>query len=169
MRKHAIFLVLAFLLCGAVAGCTAGAGNQSDLAGNLKISGSTALQPLVQKAAQTFEQLHPLTHITVSGGGSKKGLQDVSNGVSNIGDSDIYADPALYPDPNITDHIVCVTPFTMIVNKDVPLSSLTSTQIQDIFSTGTYNNWQQVVDAKGGRGPDLPIQTVVRAPTSGTR
>ncbi len=169
MRKHSIFLVIALLFCCLVAACTAGTGNQGDLTGNLKISGSTALLPLVQKAAQTFEQLHPQTHITVAGGGSKKGLQDVSNGVSNIGDSDIYADPALYPDPNITDHIVCVTPFTMIVNKDVPLGSLTNAQIQNIFSTGTYSNWQQVVDARGVHGPDLPIQAVVRAPTSGTR
>ncbi|GAC1364420.1 MAG: phosphate ABC transporter substrate-binding protein [Ktedonobacteraceae bacterium] len=136
---------------------------QEDLKGNLKISGSTALQPLVTTAAKVFMQLHPQTHLTVNGGGSVNGLKDVTSKRSDIGDSDIYADPALYPDPNLTDHIVCVIPFAMITNLDVNISSLTQDQIIKIFSTGEINNWKQV------GGPDLKIVPVVRPKTSGTR
>jgi phosphate transport system substrate-binding protein len=101
----------------------------------------------------------------VNGGGSVSGLQAVTHqqGQSDIGDSDIYADPAIYPDPNLTDHIVCVIPFTMIVNPGINVTSLTQQQIIDIFSTGKIRNWQQV------GGPNLPITPVVRPSTSGTR
>lgn len=144
-------------------GCTTAIGSAADLSGHIKADGSTALQPLVQKAATLFEKQHPQVKVDVQGGGSKTGLGDVTTNKSNIGDSDLYADPAIYPDPNLTDHIVCVIPFTMIVNPDVNISSLTQDEIVKIFSTGEINNWDQI------GGPDLAIKPVVRPPTSGTR
>ena len=82
-----------------------------------------------------------------------------------MGQSDIYADPVLYPNPNLVDHIVCIVSFTMIVNPDIPSSvtSLTQQNIIDIFSTGKLRNWKDL------GGPNLPIVPVVRADTSGTR
>jgi len=135
----------------------------AELSGHIKVVGSTALQPLVTRAAQLFQQRYPYVQISVSGGGSIYGLQAAANHQSDIGDSDIYADPALYPDPNLTDYIVCVIPFTMIVNTGVTITNLSSQQLTDIFSTGTVNNWKQV------GGPNLPIVPVVRPATSGTR
>ncbi len=156
-----LLLILALLLAGCVE--IGGTGQQNTLSGHLSIKGSTALQPLVAAAAQTFHRLHPQANITVAGGGSVNGLNTVTTNQADIGDSDIYADPALYPDPNLTDHIVCVIPFTMVVNPDVNVTSLTQQQIIDIFSTNTINNWSQV------GGNDLPIVPVIRPSTSGTR
>jgi phosphate transport system substrate-binding protein len=143
--------------------CTLSGSAAAPLSGHISISGSTALYPLAQQAAQLFERIHPDIHISVQGIGSIKGLQAVTARKVDIGTSDIYADPALYPDPNLTDHIVCVIPFAMIVNSDVPLVSLTEQQIIDIFSTGKYTNWSQL------NGPNIPIVPVVRPPSSGTR
>jgi phosphate transport system substrate-binding protein len=133
------------------------------LSGTIQVDGSTALQPLVTKAAGLFEQAYPNVHITVNGGGSVTGLNDVSSHKVDIGDSDIYANPATYPDPDLTDHLVCVIPFTMIVSSDVPVTNLTKQEIVDIFTTGKYTNWDQL------NGPDLRIVPIVRPPTSGTR
>ncbi len=106
----------------------------------------------------------PETHITVNGGGSLFGLQAVTSGKADIGDSDVYADPGAYPDPTLTDHLVAVIPFTLIVNSDVTgVTSLKRDQIIGIFSTSQYTNWSQL------GGPNLPIKAVVRPPTSGTR
>jgi phosphate transport system substrate-binding protein len=127
------------------------------------VAGSTALQPLAAQSAALFQKLHPNVHIDVQGIGSIKGLQEVTRKKINIGTSDIYADPALYPDPNLTDHIVCVIPFAMIVNPAISVPSLTPQQVTDIFSTGKYTNWQQL------GGPNIPIVPVVRPTTSGTR
>ena len=152
---------LIFLMIGA--GCAQTGGTAADLSGHILVVGSTALQPLAAAAASLFQQQHPHAHIEVQGGGSLAGLQSLINHQADIGNSDVYADPAVYPDPNMTDHIVAVVPFTMIVGPGVTITSLTQQQIIDIFSTGKIRNWKQV------GGPDLPIVPVVRPATSGTR
>lgn len=158
-------LLPAIFLLVACTACMGTMDNTTALTGKLTVTGSTALQPLASAAATLFQKQHPGVHIDVSGGGSISGLQSVTHqqGKADIGDSDIYADPAIYPDPDLTDHIVCVIPFTMIVNSGINITSLTQQQIIDIFSTGKIRNWQQV------GGPDLPIVPVVRPQTSGTR
>jgi phosphate transport system substrate-binding protein len=118
---------------------------------------------LVTAAAKLFHQENPQATVEVRGGGSKTGLAAVVSHQTDIGDSDIYADPALYPDPNLTDHLVCVIPFAMVVNLDVTVNQLSTDQIISIYSTGQITNWKQV------GGPDLPIVPVVRPSTSGTR
>jgi phosphate transport system substrate-binding protein len=155
----ALLLALAFTL----AGCGASSTTTSP-SGRLTIDGSTALQPLASQAAASYMKQNPTAKIDVSGGGSLHGLSDVTSHKVDIGDSDVYADPGTYPDPTLTDHLVAVVPFTMIVNPAVTqVASLTTDQIIGIFSTSEYTNWSQL------GGPDLPIQAVVRPPTSGTR
>ena len=68
----------------------------------------------------------------------------------------------LYPDPNLTDHIVCVVAFTLIVDPQVGITSLTTQQILAIF-TGKITNWKAV------GGPDGSITPIIRPSTSGTR
>lgn len=154
-------LLMGVMLLAACAG--PGAGATSTISGHILVTGSTALQPLATKAAQLFQQQHPRVQVEVQGGGSKQGLIDVNAHKADIGNSDIYADPTAYPDPNLTDHLICVIPFAMIVYPGVTVQSLTQSQIIDIFSTGKINNWKQV------GGPDLAIVPVVRPATSGTR
>ncbi len=89
------------------------------------VVGSTALQPLATAAASLFQKQHPQVQIEVQGGGSLSGLKAVTSQQADIGDSDVYADPAIYSDPNLTDHIVCVIPFAMVVAPDIPVLSLT--------------------------------------------
>jgi phosphate transport system substrate-binding protein len=159
-------VVFSTLLVGlaTLVGCAGPAGPATAaLSGHVLAVGSTALQPLVTQAAQLFEQEHAGATVDVQGGGSVLGLQAVTTHKADIGDSDIYADPAQYPDPNLTDHLVCVVPFAMVVNPDVTVPSLTQEQIVGIFSTSQITNWKQV------GGPDLAIVPVVRPATSGTR
>jgi phosphate transport system substrate-binding protein len=151
---------LAPLLAGA---CGIAPGQAGAIRGQVLAVGSTALQPLVTQAAQLFQQRNPRTRVEVRGGGSLFGLQAVNAHQADIGDSDVYADPAQYPDPTLTDHLVCVIPFAMIVNPDVTVASLTVDQIIQIFSTGEITNWKDI------GGPDLKVVPVVRPATSGTR
>ena len=162
-RPTGALVVLFALCCALLGGCAGLGGTTQPLSGHLTIDGSTALQPLATKAAALFTQQNPRVKIDVSGGGSLKGVSDANAGNVDIGDSDVYADPALYPDPNLTDHLVAVVPFTMITNLDVDVKSLSQAQIIAIYSTGQIRNWKDV------GGPDLPIVPVVRPMTSGTR
>ncbi|HKF37921.1 MAG TPA: phosphate ABC transporter substrate-binding protein [Ktedonobacteraceae bacterium] len=154
-------LSLAILLVGCgIPGV--GTGGNGDPSGHVHIVGSTALLPLVTQAADLFRQHYPGVKMDVAGGGSITGLKAVTNHQADIGDSDIYADPALYPDPNLTDHIVCVNTFALIVDPHIPLSSLTTQQIIAIF-TRKGLNWNMF------GGPDLPVVPIIRPATSGTR
>ena len=156
-------LILCSLIAIILSGCAGTGGDAGEMSGHLLATGSTALQPLVTVAAKMYEQQHPNVHIVVKGGGSLQGLNDVTTNKADIGDSDLYADPGTYPDPNLTDHIVCVIPFAMITNIDVNLPSLSHNDIIRIFSTGDVHNWNEL------GGPNLPIVPVARTKTSGTR
>src|SRR5215469_3301297 len=165
LQRSTLFITLlslALLLVGCgIPGGDNGTTN-GDLSGHIHIVGSTALLPLVAKAADLFRQHHPGVKLDVEGGGSITGLTTVNNHRADIGDSDIYADPALYPDPNLTDHIVCVNMFTLIVEPHIHLHSLTTRQIIAIF-TGKGTNWNVF------GGPNEPIVPIIRPATSGTR
>ena len=163
MKKIAVLLLLLFI-CSLIVGCAVNTDENAQYRGRLTISGSTALEPLVKAAAKIFMQQHPEAHIDVTGGGSTTGIKNVTQGISKIGDSDIYADPALYPDPNLTDHIICVTPFILIVHPGITINMLTNQEIIDIFSTGKITNWNQIVG-----GNNQAIHPIVRPATSGTR
>ncbi len=156
-------LSVAILIGIFLVGCAGPASAPPEISGHLLVVGSTALQPLASAAADLFQREHPQAKIEVNGGGSIQGLKAVTSQQADIGNSDIYADPAIYPDPNLTDHIVCVVPFTMVTGPGVTVTTLTRQQIIDIFSTGKIRNWRQVGVA------DLPIVPVVRPATSGTR
>lgn len=156
--------VFATSLIVLMTGCTLPTlGAKPELKGHISVIGSTALEPLVSSAASLFEQQRPQIQVDVQGSDSTDGLNRVTNQQADIGTSDIYADVALYSDPNLTDHIVAIAPFTMIVGPGVTVTSLTSQQLIDIFSTGRIRNWKEV----GGK--NMPIIPVIRPSTSGTR
>lgn len=131
--------------------------------GTVTASGSTALQPLVQQAAQAYEAKCPGATITVSGGGSSTGLSNVASGASDIGDSDVPVSNAKAVDPTtVTDHQVAIAVFAVIVNPKAGVTNLTTAQVRDLFS-GKTTNWSQV----GGKS--VPVTLVERKPGSGTR
>jgi phosphate transport system substrate-binding protein len=142
----------AFLLVAALAPSVAFAD------ASFSAAGSTALQPLVQAAAEAYQAQHPDVKISVTGGGSRTGLALVSSKSVELGDSDIVATNQ----PELVDHKVAVIGFAVVVNPANGVGSLTKKQIQDIFS-GKVTNWKDV----GGK--DVAITVINRPPSSGTR
>ena len=125
---------------------------------SISAAGSTALQPLVTAAAETYQSQHSDVKISVTGGGSKTGLSLVGNKAVDLGNSDILA-PAGSP---LVDHKVAVVGFSVIVNPATGVTSLTKKQVQDIFS-GKVSNWKDV----GGK--DQSVTVINRPASSGTR
>ncbi len=129
----------------------------------VRISGSSALQPLVNAAKEQFEAKYKGISVEVSAGGSKKGLADVAAGAVQIGDSDILAPDDLKM--QLVDHRVAVVGFAAMANKgpfNEKVGAISMTDMAKIF-TGALTNWKDV------GGQPQPIVVINRAPGSGTR
>jgi phosphate transport system substrate-binding protein len=129
--------------------------------GKLQLSGSSALKPLLDPIADGYKGKCSGAEITVNAGGSTTGLNNVKDGSVDIGNSDVFADPAKFP--GLVDHQVAVVVFSVVINSKVTgVDNLTAAQLKDIY-TGKTKNWKEV------GGNDLPIVPVSRESGSGTR
>ncbi len=160
--KPVSILVLAVALATTAASA---AGAASSLKGSIVINGSSALLPLTLQAKNEFQKLNPKVKISASAAGSITGPQSVRKGIADIGavDWDASQDvPGFKKFEGQVAHKVAIIPFAAVTNKNVKVDSLTTKQLQDIFS-GKITNWKDV------GGSDADIIVVNRAFGSGTR
>ena len=134
------------------------------LSGAVLAVGASAMQPLVEAAAQEFMKKYPDVNISVQAGGSGTGISSIAEGSVDIGNSDVFAEEKDV-DPEavgIVGHKICVVAMGPVVHADINLDNITKQQMKDIF-TGKVTNWNEI------SGQDLPIIVINRAEGSGTR
>jgi phosphate transport system substrate-binding protein len=132
---------------------------------SITVSGSTALQPLVDAAGRKYVEACTGAMVNVQGGGSGTGLTQVSQGAVQIGSSDVTAESKLpaAEAAALKDHLVARQGWVMVAHSGVTgVASLTTDQATKIW-TGAITNWKDV------GGPDLPIVLIIRPESSGTR
>lgn len=175
-KAGVITLVLILAMTLAVAGCgqkaetpknetTNGetAKEESKLAGNLKLAGSTSVQPLAEELAMKFMELNRDVKIDVAGGGSGAGVESAGNGAADIGMASRHVkDSEMETYPQLKPIAICQDGITVVVHPNNLVSDLTLEQVKDIY-TGKTTNWKDL----GGK--DASITVVNREEGSGTR
>ena len=146
---------------GQQAASSSSSGAAQEISGKISASGSTALLPLLKPAQEAFQDKYEKVTVNIAGGGSFTGMNQVSEGAVQIGNSDVNL-PDEYKDKGLVDHKVVVEPFVFIVNKDNKVDNLTKQQAIDIL-TGKITNWKEV------GGADQKITLIHRAKSSGSR
>ena len=116
------------------------------LSGNVAISGSTSLKPLMEKLAAKFEEIQSGVKVTVGGGGSGTGYNDAKNGVSDFG----MISETFKPEKadNCTYYEVAKDGIAVIVNKANPLDSISMEDLKNIYNVdagdGAVKTWADV-------------------------
>ncbi|WP_203728271.1 substrate-binding domain-containing protein [Paractinoplanes durhamensis] len=133
--------------------------------GHLRLTGSTAFEPVAREAAKSYHDLCPRASFTLEMRGSGEGLQTVDQAGRDGSATDrlTFSDgekptgmPGLLPRP------IAFFLFTLVVNGDAGIQDLTLDQIKQIYQ-GKITNWQEI------GGNNLPIRLISRNPGSGTR
>ncbi len=134
----------------------------------IRISGSTTVLPIVQKAADEYMATHPYADIQVSGGGSGVGIQAIGAKTVDIGMSSREvkaAEMAKYPTFQVTP--VAIDGIAVVVNPANEIDYITLDQIRDIY-LGRITKWSEI---NGASVPGTNNQIVIigRDSASGTR
>lgn len=121
------------------AGDTYTASNQT---GTLKISGSTSVYPVMEKLVEAYKVLNPDVDIKLQQSDSTTGLNDVKNGISDIGMAsrdlkDSEKEAGLVP------QVIALDGIAVIVNQSNPLDGLTAEQVQKIY-TAAITDWSEL-------------------------
>ena len=117
------------------------------LSGNIDISGSTSLQPLMIELAEAFEKLQLNVEVNVSGGGSGTGYKNANEGVSEFGM--ISEEFNIEKAPSCTVCVVCKDGIAVITNKSNPIDSITMEQLKNIYNeeagTNAITKWNALI------------------------
>jgi len=161
-RSSAAATCVAILL--AVTAVAAGCGGQAQkqaAGGRVKASGSTTVLPIAQEAAVEYGDANRGVRVDVQGGGSSVGINQLIQGIVDIG----MSSRDLNPDEvgkGLVNHNIAFDIIAIVINPSMPVTNLSDAQITAIF-TGKVKNWKEL------GGPDKQIVVVVRDQASGTR
>jgi phosphate transport system substrate-binding protein len=148
--KHPPLLVflLPFLLFFTTSGSWAGERHT----GQLLITGSETMTPLITEMARSFERLHPGVTITVQGFNSARGLGDTRSGRNSLG---MVSRALKETERDLRSFPIALDAICFIVSGDSPVKNMTREQLTTIF-TGKVDNWKEF----GGR--NVPLKALLR-------
>ena len=104
----------------------------ASLTGNIGITGSTSLKPLMEKLAAKFHELQPNVEVSVGGGGSGTGYNDAKNGVSEFGMiSEAFEETKA---PGCAHYEVAKDGIAVIVNKANTFDDISLDALKNIYN-----------------------------------
>lgn len=133
----------------------------ADLSGTISMVGSTSMEKFANALSESFMEKHPGVTVTAEFVGSGAGVEAVSNGTADIGNSSRNLKDEEKAD-GVAENIVAIDGIAVVVDAANTVEDLTKQQLSDIYE-GKITNW------KDAGGNDAPIVVIGRESGSGTR
>lgn len=132
-----------------------------ELAGSIRMVGSTSMEKLANALAESFMEKHQNVNVTVEFVGSAAGIQAVLSESADIGNSSRHLKEE-EKNKGAVENIVAIDGIAICVDPANRVRGLTKRQLTDIY-IGAVTNWSQV------GGEDFPIVVIGHEAGSGTR
>jgi len=132
------------------------------LKGTIDIAGGTAHIPVMKEAAKRIMTANPDLRITVAGGGSGVGVQQVGEGLMQIGNTGRALSAEEVAKYGLVSFPFAIDGVAVVVHPGNTVAGLTAQQVRDVYA-GVIVNWKDV------GGADAPIHLYTRDEASGTR
>lgn len=133
----------------------------ADLSGSISMVGSTSMEKLANALSEAFMEEYPEVTVTAEFVGSGAGIEAVTNGTADIGNSSRSLKDEEKA-AGVVENIVAIDGIAVCVDPANEVADLTKEQLTNIYN-GTITNWKEV------GGADEPIIVIGREAGSGTR
>lgn len=133
----------------------------ADLSGSLSMVGSTSMEKLANALSEAFMEEYPDVTVTAEFVGSGAGIEAVTNGTADIGNSSRSLKDEEKA-AGVVENVVAIDGIAVCVDPANEVADLTKEQLTNIYN-GTITNWKEV------GGADEPIIVIGREAGSGTR
>ena len=133
----------------------------ADLSGSISMVGSTSMEKLANALSEAFMEEYPEVTVTAEFVGSGAGIEAVTNGTADIGNSSRSLKDEEKA-AGVVENVVAIDGIAVCVDPANEVANLTKEQLTNIYN-GTVTNWKEV------GGADEPIIVIGREAGSGTR
>lgn len=133
----------------------------TDLSGSISMVGSTSMEKLANALSEAFMEEYPDVTVTAEFVGSGAGIEAVTNGPADIGNSSRSLKDEEKA-AGVVENVVAIDGIAVCVDPANEVADLTKEQLTNIYN-GTVTNWKEV------GGADEPIIVIGREAGSGTR
>lgn len=133
----------------------------TDLSGSISMVGSTSMEKLANALSEAFMEEYPDVTVTAEFVGSGAGIEAVTNGTADIGNSSRSLKDEEKA-AGVVENVVAIDGIAVCVDPANEVADLTKEQLTNIYN-GTVINWKEV------GGADEPIIVIGREAGSGTR
>lgn len=133
----------------------------TDLSGSISMVGSTSMEKLANALSEAFMEEYPDVTVTAEFVGSGAGIEAVTNGTADIGNSSRSLKDEEKA-AGVVENVVAIDGIAVCVDPANEVADLTKEQLTNIYN-GTVTNWKEV------GGADEPIIVIGREADSGTR
>ena len=133
----------------------------ADLSGSISMVGSTSMEKLANALSEAFMEKYPDVTVTAEFVGSGAGVEAVTNGTADIGNSSRSLKDEEKA-AGVVENVVAIDGIAVCVDPANEVANLTKEQLTNIYN-GAITNWKEV------GGADEPIIVIGREAGSGTR